>query len=76
MRITNNKIHMTEQAEKYRAISEMAALLRETTQKRAVTSYKEDDEFPDVHVQYYNTVFNDQEHADVKRAFLRLCGEI
>lgn len=67
---------MTEKTERYRAISEVAALLRESTQKRLVDRHTGDEEFPVAAVEYYNVVFDKQEHESVKRAFLRLCSEI
>lgn len=67
---------MTEKAERYRAISEMAALLRETTQKRIITSRMQDSGLPVDAVEHYNVVFDNKEHEDVKRAFLRICGEV
>lgn len=67
---------MTEKAEKYRAISEMASLLRETTQKRLANCCTQNGVTPPYTVEYYNVVFDSQEHADVKRAFLKLCDEV
>lgn len=62
---------MTEKAEKYRAISKLAELLRESTKKRLVL-----DDNMDPEVEYFNVIFTEEEHEDVKRAFLRLCGEV
>lgn len=68
--------NMTEKTERYRAISEVAALLRESTQKRLVDSYTGDEESPVAAVEYYNVVFDKQEHEDVKRALLKMCNEV
>lgn len=62
---------MTEKAEKYRAISQLAELLRESTKKRLVL-----DDNMDPEVEYFNVIFTEEEHDDVKRSFLKLCGEV
>lgn len=64
---------MTEKAERYRAIAQIAELLRETTVKKPVYDFTKKEI---VDFEYTNVVFDEQEHRDVKRAFLRLCGEI
>lgn len=58
-----------EETEKLRAISEIAALLRETTTKEI--NFTEDDGNI-THTVYKNMVFNEEEHETVKRKFLKL----
>lgn len=66
---------MTEKTERYRALSEIASMLRETTKKRQVFSQAEDGSL--IHeTEYYNSVFSEEEHEDVKRAFLKMCNEV
>lgn len=62
---------MTEKAEKYRAISKLAELLRESTKKRLVL-----DDNMEPEVEYFNVIFTEDEHKHLKRALLKLCGEI
>lgn len=68
---------MTEKAEKYRAISEVAALLRESTIKeRTPVEYDPEEHGFSIGFEYVNTIFTPEQHESVKRAFLKLCGEI
>lgn len=62
---------MNEKTERYRAISQVAELLRETTAKRPVFNEGSIPQF-----EYYNTVFDEQEHNDLKRALLRMCSDV
>lgn len=62
---------MTEKAERYRAMSKLAELLRDTTKKRLSI-----DENMDPKVEYFNIIFTEEEHKHLKRALLKLCGEI
>lgn len=66
---------MTEKTERYRALSEIASMLRETTQKRQIFAHNEDGSLS-YETEYYNSVFSEEEHEDVKRAFLKMCNEI
>lgn len=70
------KEKMTEKELRYKAISEMAELLRETTQKRIVYNPVFDSTEVDMEIEYFNSVFNKEEHETVKRAFLKLCQEL
>lgn len=56
---------------KYNAVSSIADLLRETTQR-----YLEMQENGDILPAHANMIFTKQEHETVKRAFLRLVSEI
>lgn len=62
-----------EETEKLRAISEIAALLRETTTKEI--NFTEDDGNI-THTVYKNIVFNEEEHETVKRKFLHLLNSL
>ncbi len=80
---TNNKRKMEE---KYKAIAQIAQLLRETTVKKMVVpSYVEgglkengiSGYYPEELIPVYeNSVFTPEQHEDVKRAFLKLIGEL
>jgi len=66
-----------EQTEKYRAVAELSALLRETTKSRlSFETGKEPDEISATVSDYYNIIFIPSEHETVKRAFLRLLSEL
>ena len=60
---------------KYNAVAEIAALLRESTQKRLTIVQSESGDLTPT-TEYYNTVFSESEHETVKRALLRLVSEI
>lgn len=70
------KEKMTEKQSRYEAVSQMAELLRETTKKRTVYNPAFDSTEVDMEIEYFNSVFNKQEHETVKRAFLKLCQEL
>ncbi len=56
---------------KYNAVSSIADLLRESTKKDVML----DNDFTPETV-YSNSIFSNEEHETVKRAFLRLCEEL
>lgn len=66
---------MTEKTERYRALSEIASMLRETTQKRQMFVQDENGSLS-YETEYYNSVFSEEQHEDVKRAFLKMCNEV
>lgn len=54
----------------------MAELLRETTKKRIVYNPILDSTEVNMGIEYFNSIFNNEEHETVKRAFLKLCSEL
>ena len=63
---------MSEREERFKAIGKIADLLRESTVKKIAF----DQNTLESKVVYENVVFNEREHQDLKRAFLKLCQEI
>lgn len=54
----------------------MAELLRESTKKRIVYNPILDSTEVNMEIEYFNSIFNKEEHETVKRAFLKLCSEL
>lgn len=71
-----HKKQMTEKQSRYEAVSQMAELLRETTKKRIVYNPILDSTEVNMGIEYFNSIFNKEEHETVKRAFLKLCSEL
>lgn len=67
---------MTEKQSRYEAVSQIAELLRETTKKRIVYNPILDSTEVNMEIEYFNSIFNKEEHETVKRAFLKLCSEL
>lgn len=69
-----NEKTMSEQTEKYKAVAEVAALLRESTGKRFKLNNQ--GEPITAEPEYFNAIFNDEELASLKRRFLKIISEI